>query len=143
MRPDDGRVVSNFTVQALSNRPITIYGTGKQTRSFCYVEDFITGLNRLMETSNDVTGPINLGNPGEFTMLKLAKLVLELTGSSSKIKFLPLPVDYPEHRRRDIAAAKSALDWELNTQLREGLGQTIAYFDELLASGSGSPLAAE
>ena len=143
MRLDDGRVVSNFIVQALSNRPITVYGTGEQTRSFCYVDDLITGLIRLMETSDDVTGPINLGNPGEFTMLELAKLVLELTGSRSRIKFLPLPADDPEHRRPDIASAKSTLDWEPKMQLREGLCQTIAYFDELLASGSGSPVAAE
>jgi UDP-glucuronate decarboxylase len=143
MRLDDGRVVSNFIVQALRNRPITVYGNGEQTRSFCYVDDLITGLIRLMETADAVTGPVNLGNPAEFTMLELAKLVLELTGSRSGIEFLPLPVDDPEHRRPEIASAKSLLDWEPEMQLREGLARTIAYFDGLLASASGSPVAAE
>ena len=143
MRLDDGRVVSNFIVQALRNRPITVYGNGEQTRSFCYVDDLITGLIRLMETVDAVTGPVNLGNPAEFTMLELAELVLELTGSRSRIEFLPLPVDDPEHRRPDIASAKSLLDWEPEMQLREGLARTIAYFDGLLASASGSPVAAE
>jgi UDP-glucuronate decarboxylase len=143
MRLDDGRVVSNFIVQALRNRPITVYGNGEQTRSFCYVDDLITGLTRLMDSSDAVTGPVNLGNPAEFTMLELAKLVLELTGSRSRIEFLPLPVDDPEHRRPEIASAKSLLDWEPKMQLREGLGQTIAYFERLLASASGSPVAAE
>ncbi|MGB3899577.1 MAG: UDP-glucuronic acid decarboxylase family protein [Mesorhizobium sp.] len=143
MRLDDGRVVSNFIVQALRNRPITVYGNGEQTRSFCYVDDLITGLIRLMETVDAVTGPVNLGNPAEFTMLELAELVLELTGSRSRIEFLPLPVDDPEHRRPEIASAKSLLDWEPEMQLREGLARTIAYFDGLLASASGSPVAAE
>jgi UDP-glucuronate decarboxylase len=143
MRPDDGRVISNFIVQALRNEPITVYGDGEQTRSFCYVDDLITGLIRLMETPDDVTGPINLGNPGEFTMLELAKLVLKLAGSRSEIKFLPLPVDDPQHRRPDIALAKSVLDWTPKTQLGEGLGRTIAYFDKLLASERSSHLAAE
>ncbi|MDW6022004.1 UDP-glucuronic acid decarboxylase family protein [Mesorhizobium sp. BAC0120] len=144
MRPDDGRVVSNFIVQALQNQPITVYGSGEQTRSFCYVDDLITGLIRLMGTSDDVTGPINLGNPAEFTMLELARLVLELTGSRSEIKFLALPVDDPQHRRPDISLAKTALDWTPQTPLREGLGSTIAYFDRLLASGQSSGhLAAE
>ena len=143
MRLDDGRVVSNFIIQALRNRPITVYGNGEQTRSFCYVDDLITGLIRLMETVDAVTGPVNLGNPAEFTMLELAELVLELTGSRSRIEFLPLPVDDPEHRRPEIASAKSLLDWEPEMQLREGLARTIAYFDGLLASASGSPVAAE
>jgi len=144
MHPDDGRVVSNFIVQALRNQPITIYGDGMQTRSFCYVDDLITGLISLMETSDEVTGPINIGNPGEFTMLELAKLVLELTGSScSKIKFLPLPVDDPKQRQPDITVAKEVLGWTPHTQLREGLGRTIAYFDELLTSGRSGHIAAE
>jgi UDP-glucuronate decarboxylase len=144
MRPDDGRVVSNFIVQALKNQPITIYGSGEQTRSFCYVDDLMVGLTHLMSTSDDITGPVNLGNPAEFTMLELAKLVLELTGSRSEIDFLPLPVDDPQHRRPDITYAKATLDWAPRTPLREGLGHTIAYFDRLLASGQSSGhLAAE
>lgn len=137
MHPDDGRVVSNFIVQALRNQPITIYGDGEQTRSFCYVEDLITGLIRLMETADEVTGPINLGNPAEFTMLELARLVLELTGSRSEISFLPLPVDDPRHRQPDIGQAKAMLGWAPETPLREGIGRTIAYFDKLLTSGRG------
>jgi UDP-glucuronate decarboxylase len=144
MRPDDGRVVSNFIVQALQNQPITVYGNGEQTRSFCYVDDLITGLTRLMSTSDDITGPVNLGNPAEFTMLELAELIVELTGSRSEIKFLPLPVDDPKHRRPDITYAKATLDWAPQTPLREGLGSTIAYFDRLLASErSSGHLAAE
>ncbi|MBS3647225.1 SDR family oxidoreductase [Pseudaminobacter sp. 19-2017] len=143
MRPDDGRVISNFIVQALRNEPITVYGDGEQTRSFCYVDDLITGLIRLMETPDEVTGPMNLGNPGEFTMLELAELVLELTGSRSEIHHLPLPVDDPKYRRPDIALARSTCDWEPQTQLREGLGKTIAYFDSLLASERSTRLAAE
>lgn len=135
MHPDDGRVVSNFIVQALRNQPITIYGDGEQTRSFCYVEDLITGLIRLMETADEVTGPINLGNPTEFTMLELARLVLELAGSRSEISFLPLPVDDPRHRQPDIGQAKAMLGWAPETPLREGIGRTIAYFDRLLSSG--------
>jgi UDP-glucuronate decarboxylase len=143
MHPDDGRVVSNFIVQALHNQPITIYGDGTQTRSFCYVDDLITGLISLMETSDEITGPINIGNPGEFTMLELAKLVLELTGSGSKIKFLPLPVDDPKQRQPDISVAKDVLGWTPRTQLREGLGKTIAYFDRLLSSNRSGHIAAE
>lgn len=133
MRPDDGRVVSNFIVQALHNEPITVYGTGRQTRSLCYVDDLITGLCRLMATDDDVTGPINLGSTGEFTMLGLAELIIELTGSRSRIAHLPLPVDDPGQRQPDIGLAMRELGWEPRTQLREGLVRTIAYFDRLLS----------
>lgn len=143
MRPDDGRVVSNFIVQALQNEPITIYGTGGQTRSFCYVEDLIDGLIRLMHSPDEVTGPINLGNPIEFTMLELAQLVIDLTGSQSRIEFLPLPPDDPKQRQPDIGLATRLLDWKPRTQLRDGLSKTIAYFDELLSSGYRPPAAAE
>ncbi|MFE0017823.1 UDP-glucuronic acid decarboxylase family protein [Mesorhizobium sp. NPDC059054] len=143
MHPDDGRVVSNFIVQALRNQSITIYGDGTQTRSFCYVDDLITGLISLMETSDEVTGPINIGNPGEFTMLELAELVLELTGSRSKIEFLPLPIDDPRQRQPDISVAKDVLGWTPRTPLREGLGKTIAYFDGLLSSNRSGHVAAE
>jgi UDP-glucuronate decarboxylase len=144
MRPDDGRVVSNFIVQALRNQPITVYGSGEQTRSFCYVDDLISGLIRLMASSDDITGPVNLGNPVEFTMLELASLVLDLTGSRSEIRFLPLPVDDPKQRQPDITHAKAKLGWRPRTPLREGLGKTIAYFERLLASGSsGHHIAAE
>jgi UDP-glucuronate decarboxylase len=143
MSPDDGRVISNFIVQALQGEPITVYGTGEQTRSFCYVDDLIDGLVRLMQTADDVTGPINLGNPVEFTMLELAKLVIELTGSRSKIRFLPLPVDDPRQRQPDIERAKSQLDWTPRIQLRQGLAKTIAYFEDQLSSGHLHPAAAE
>ncbi|MDB5683667.1 MAG: family oxidoreductase [Sphingomonas bacterium] len=132
MRPDDGRVVSNFIVQALENKPITIYGSGEQTRSFCFVTDLIDGFVRLMRSSKDVTGPINLGNPGEFTMIELAKLVVELTGSRSAIEHRPLPTDDPRQRRPDISRAQEVLGWEPKVALREGLVETIRYFDELL-----------
>jgi UDP-glucuronate decarboxylase len=111
MRPNDGRVVSNFIVQALTNRPITIYGDGQQTRSFCYVDDLIDGLVKLMNTSDDITGPINLGNPTEFTMLQLAKLVIELTGSRSAIEFNPPPIDDPKQRQPNIKLARDTLGW--------------------------------
>lgn len=143
MRPDDGRVVSNFIVQALRNNPITVYGTGEQTRSFCYVDDLIDGLVRLMRTDDDVTGPINLGNPVEFTMLELAKLVIDITGSRSRIRFLSLPVDDPRQRQPDIGLAKSQLGWKPRVQLREGLAKTTAYFEDLLSSGQAHPVAAE
>ncbi|TAN02407.1 MAG: SDR family oxidoreductase [Rhizobiaceae bacterium] len=144
MRPDDGRVISNFVVQALQNQPITVYGDGSQTRSFCYVDDLISGLVRLMGTPDEITGPVNLGNPAEFTMLELADLVRELTGSRSEIRFMPLPVDDPRHRRPDIGNAVAALDWAPETPLREGLGKTIAYFDKQLTSPRGRhQLAAE
>ena len=128
MHPHDGRVVSNFIVQALKNEPITIYGSGKQTRSFCYVDDLIGALIRLMETPADFTGPVNLGNPGEFTILGLATKVIELTGSRSEIVFKPLPGDDPVQRQPDISLAKQVLQWEPAVALDEGLRQTIAYF---------------
>lgn len=132
MHPNDGRVVSNFIVQALKNEPITIYGDGMQTRSFCYVDDMIEGFVRLMNSSDDITGPMNLGNPGEFTMLELAEKVRELAGSSSTLVRLPLPVDDPKQRQPDIALAQNVLDWEPKVPLEEGLKKTIAYFDELM-----------
>ncbi|ASW10264.1 UDP-glucuronic acid decarboxylase family protein [Rhizobium sp. 11515TR] len=143
MRPDDGRVVSNFIVQALQNKPITVYGSGQQTRSFCYVDDLIDGLVRLMRTKDEITGPINLGNPAEFTMLELANLAIELTGSRSVIKYLPLPADDPRQRQPDIGVASRELGWKPKVQLKAGLGKTIAYFEELLSSGRSHAIAAE
>ncbi|MCZ3374990.1 MULTISPECIES: UDP-glucuronic acid decarboxylase family protein [unclassified Rhizobium] len=143
MRPDDGRVVSNFIVQALQNKPITVYGSGQQTRSFCYVDDLIDGLVRLMGTMDEITGPINLGNPAEFTMLELANLAIELTGSRSAIKYLPLPADDPRQRQPDIGVASRELGWKPKVQLKAGLGKTIAYFEELLSSGRSRAIAAE
>ena len=131
MHPNDGRVVSNFVMSALHGRPITIYGEGQQTRSFCYVDDLIEALVRFMATDHDVTGPINLGNPGEFTMIELANLVLELTGSTSQLVHEPLPVDDPARRRPDITRAKETLGWEPTIPLREGLGRTIEHFRTL------------
>ena len=128
MHPNDGRVVSNFIVQALRGEDITIYGDGQQTRSFCYVDDLVRGLMALMATGDEVTGPINLGNPGEFTMLELAELAIELTGSSSKLQFQPLPQDDPRQRQPDIARAKADLGWDVTVALRDGLGKTIDYF---------------
>jgi UDP-glucuronate decarboxylase len=136
MAPDDGRVVSNFIVHALKGLPITIYGDGLQTRSFCYVDDLIEGFVRFMESPAELTGPVNLGNPGEFTIKELAELVVELTGSRSKLAYLPLPQDDPRQRRPDIALAREGLGWEPTVALREGLLGTIAYFDRLLASAS-------
>jgi UDP-glucuronate decarboxylase len=133
MHPNDGRVVSNFIVQALLGRDITIYGEGSQTRSFCYVDDLVDGLIRLMGTSHDVTGPVNIGNPDEFTILELASTVISLTGSSSKIIHKPLPQDDPRQRRPDISMADKELSWAPKTKLKEGLVQTIAYFDNLLS----------
>lgn len=133
MHPNDGRVVSNFIVQALQSEPITIYGDGTQTRSFCYVDDLIESFLRLMNTSDDVTGPINLGNPCEFTMIELAQKICDLTGSRSKLIHKPLPVDDPKQRKPDIKLAKQALGWEPKITLEEGLKPTIAYFDLLLA----------
>lgn len=132
MHPHDGRVVSNFIVQALKNQPITIFGKGGQTRSFCYVDDLIEGLIRLMATPIEFTGPVNLGNPGEFTIRELAEKVIDLTGSHSTLVFEPLPSDDPTQRKPDISLAKFTLDWEPKIQLKEGLIQTIAYFDTLL-----------
>jgi UDP-glucuronate decarboxylase len=134
MHPNDGRVVSNFIVQALRGENITIYGDGSQTRSFCYVDDLIEGFVRLMSTDPGVTGPINLGNPGEFTMLELAEKVLSLVGGKSKISFHPLPVDDPKQRQPDIAMAKSLLSWEPKICLEDGLKETIKYFRKLLVS---------
>jgi len=128
MHPHDGRVVSNFVVQALNGEPITIYGEGTQTRSFCYVDDLIDGLVRLMETADDFTGPINIGNPDEFTVRELAELVLEKTGSASKLVFEPLPTDDPQQRQPDIGLAREILDWRPVTPLEQGLDHTIAYF---------------
>jgi len=132
MHPNDGRVVSNFIVQALLGRDITVFGDGLQTRSFCYVDDLIDGLIRLMHTPDDVIGPINIGNPREFSMLELASLVIELTGSRSRIGHRPLPQDDPRQRRPDISKAHELLNWAPRTALKEGLIRTIAYFEELL-----------
>ncbi len=134
MQPNDGRVVSNFILQALLGKPITIYGDGSQTRSFCYVDDLIEGLIRLMNTDDDFTGPVNLGNPEEVRILELAELILELTGSKSEIKFLPLPADDPKKRCPDITLAKKNLNWEPKIPLKEGLKKTIDYFDDCLSS---------
>jgi UDP-glucuronate decarboxylase len=131
MHPKDGRVVSNFIMQALSGEEITIYGDGKQTRSFCYVDDLIDGFVRLMASPRDTTGPVNLGNPVEFTMIELAEHVLKLTGSKSKLKHLPLPADDPKQRRPDIGTAKKLLSWEPKVPLAEGLRQTVDYFRNL------------
>ena len=128
MHPNDGRVVSNFIVQALKGEPITIFGEGKQTRSFCYVDDLIEAFIRLMATADDVTGPVNLGNPGEFTILELAQKIIELTGSKSELVFHPLPSDDPAQRKPDITLAVSALGWEPGIALEQGLLKTIEYF---------------
>jgi UDP-glucuronate decarboxylase len=133
MHPNDGRVVSNFIVQALLGRDITVYGDGSQTRSFCYVDDLIDGLFRLMATRADVTGPMNIGNPAEFSMVELATMVIDLTGSRSRIVHRPRPEDDPEQRRPDISRAQELLDWKPRTMLKEGLTRTIAYFDQLLS----------
>ena len=134
MHPNDGRVVSNFIVQALRGEPITIYGDGAQTRSFCYVDDLVDAFMLLMDSPADVTGPINLGNPNELTILELAERVIELTGSRSKIERRPLPVDDPRKRKPDITRTKTHLGWEPRVSLEEGLPKTIAYFDVLLRS---------
>ena len=135
MHPSDGRVVSNFVMQALQNENITIYGDGHQTRSFCYVEDLVDGLIRLMESSDDVSGPINLGNPNEFTIRELAEVIIDLTGSASKIVHRPLPTDDPRQRKPDISKASELLNWQPKLPLREGLAKTIGYFEDLLAAG--------
>ena len=132
MHPNDGRVVSNFVVSALTGRPITIYGEGQQTRSFCYVDDLIEGLVAMMATGDDVTGPINLGNPGEFTIAELARMVLERIDTDSSIEYLPLPTDDPIRRQPDITRARTTLGWEPTIPLTEGLDRTIAYFRETL-----------
>ncbi len=133
MHPNDGRVVSNFIVQALQGKPITVYGDGRQTRSFCYVDDLVDALIRLMNTADDFTGPVNTGNPNEFTILELAQKVIKMTGSHSEILFNPLPSDDPVQRCPDISLAKEKLGWEPAVKLEDGLVKTIAYFKELLA----------
>jgi UDP-glucuronate decarboxylase len=139
MHPNDGRVVSNFIVQALQGHEITIYGEGTQTRSFCYVDDLIEALVLMMETPSDVTGPINVGNPQEFTIRELAELIIKLTGTKSKLRFEPLPSDDPRQRRPDISEAKLTLKWEPKTQLLEGLTKTIAYFENMLRKEVSAP----
>ncbi|MBW1697490.1 MAG: SDR family oxidoreductase [Deltaproteobacteria bacterium] len=134
MHLNDGRVVSNFIVQALQGKPLTVFGNGKQSRSFCYVDDLIEGIIRLFNSADDVTGPINIGNPEEFTILELAELVQELTGSKSEIVFMPLPADDPRQRRPDIGKARQILRWEPKIPLKEGLEKTISYFDDILRS---------
>ncbi|MBV9518483.1 MAG: SDR family oxidoreductase [Hyphomicrobiales bacterium] len=138
IHPNDGRVVSNFVVQALQNMDITVYGDGSHTRSFCYVDDLVDGFLGLMGTPDEVTGPVNLGNPGEFTIRELAEEVIELTDSSSRIIHLPLPVDDPRQRRPDISKANELFGWKPVVPLREGLSKTIAYFDRLLSGDSVS-----
>jgi UDP-glucuronate decarboxylase len=132
MHPNDGRVVSNFIVQAIRGEPITVYGEGAQTRSFCYVDDLVDALMRLMATGDDFTGPVNVGNPGEFTILQLAQRVIALTGSKSKIVKKPLPSDDPMQRQPDLTLARSKLGWEPTTQLDDGLKKTIAYFEAVV-----------
>jgi len=129
MQSNDGRVVSNFILQALQNQPITIYGKGLQTRSFCYVDDLIRGMHAMMQTEKGVTGPINLGNPVEYSMIQLAENIIDLTGSRSKLVFKPLPQDDPQQRQPDISQARKLLNWEPITELREGLKKTIEYFE--------------
>ena len=132
MHPNDGRVVSNFVIQALKGEPITLYGDGSQTRAFCFVDDLVEGFIRLMDTPDDITGPVNLGNPVERTVKNLAERVIALTGSKSQIVYKPLPVDDPKQRCPDISLAKSLLKWEPSVALDEGLGKTIAYFRKLM-----------
>jgi len=132
MHPDDGRVISNFILQALRNEPITIYGDGSQTRSFCYVDDMVDGLIRLMNTSDDFTGPVNLGNPSEISILQLAQKIIQMTGSMSEIAFRPLPADDPRQRQPLIDLAKEKLGWSPKVPLEEGLKKTVAYFQEII-----------
>jgi len=136
MHPNDGRVVSNFIVQALNGDELTIYGDGSQTRSFCYVDDLIDGFLALMNTSNEVTGPINLGNPDNRTILELAEKIIDLTGSNSKLSYKKLPSDDPVRRQPDISLARTALNWEPSIELDDGLKTTIAYFDDLLSAAA-------
>src|SRR3982751_1874669 len=135
MHPSDGRVVSNFIMQALRNESITIYGDGAQTRSLCYVDDLIDGLVRLMESAPEVTGPINLGNPHELSIAEIAETIVRLTGSKSKLVFEPLPEDDPRQRRPDITQARTVLGWEPKTDVEEGLRRTIDYFRGMLREG--------
>jgi UDP-glucuronate decarboxylase len=139
MHPNDGRVVSNFIIQALQNQDITLYGDGSQTRSFCYVDDLVDGMIRMMETPSTVTGPVNLGNPAEFTIRQLAELVISLTGSSSKIVSHPLPQDDPRQRCPDISKARELLNWKPTVPLQEGLLATINYFDGVLSAHQSAP----
>lgn len=143
MHPKDGRVVSNFIVQALRNEPITLYGDGSQTRSFCYVDDLVDGLVRLMNVDGDVVGPVNLGNPHEISVRDLAETIIELTGSRSALDFRPLPADDPRQRCPDIGRASELLHWKPRVELREGLSRTIAYFDQLLAQAPAAPQSLE
>ncbi len=136
MHPNDGRVVSNFIVQALRGEPITIYGSGEQTRSFCYVDDQIDGMIKLMKTSDEFTGPVNMGNPQEFRIIDLAEQIIDLTGAGSKLVKADLPSDDPKQRCPDITRAREELDWEPRVPLREGLTKTIAYFEQLMAEGT-------
>jgi UDP-glucuronate decarboxylase len=138
MHPQDGRVISNFIVQALQGEDLTVYGNGEQTRSFCYVDDLIDGLVALMQSPDGVVGPVNLGNPGEYTVLELAEMILKLTGGRSKIVFKPLPQDDPTQRQPDITVARSTLGWEPKVPLQEGLERTIAYFRTLLHTDNGA-----
>ena len=140
MHPNDGRVVSNFIVQALTNQPITIYGDGSQTRSFCFVDDLIAGLTSLMESGPEITGPINLGNPHEFTIIELADMIVEMTGSKTKIINESLPTDDPKQRQPDITRAKEILDWTPRVELREGLARTIQYFEDLISRSGVSSI---
>ena len=133
MHPNDGRVVSNFVVQALRNEPITVFGEGTQTRSFCFVDDLVAAIIAFMHCTDDFPGPINLGNPNEVTMLELAERIIRLTNSKSRVEFRPLPIDDPERRRPDISVARARLRWQPTTQLEEGLRKTIGYFDQRLA----------
>jgi len=137
MHPRDGRVVSSFIMQALRNEAITIYGEGHQSRSFCYVDDLVEGLTRLMDTDESTTGPVNIGNPAELTIRQLAEKIIELTGSRSKLSFHPLPQDDPEQRQPDISLARSLLDWSPRTELEDGLLKTIAYFEDFLRQSTG------
>lgn len=136
MHPNDGRVISNFIIQALKNEPITIYGDGSQTRAFCYVDDMVEAFIQFMATSKNVTGPLNLGNPNEFSMLELAEKIIMMTGSSSQINFHPLPVDDPKQRQPDISLAKNLINWQPNILLEEGLAKTIAYFEQLITQST-------
>jgi UDP-glucuronate decarboxylase len=138
MHPNDGRVVSNFIMQALKGDDITIYGDGTQTRSFCYVDDLVGAMVRAMNTPDEFTGPVNVGNPREFTILQLAELVLKLSGSKSKLVFKPLPADDPRQRQPDISLAKQALSWSPTTEIEQGLEQTIRYFKEKVAHGGSA-----
>jgi UDP-glucuronate decarboxylase len=136
MHPNDGRVVSNFIVQALQGKPITIYGDGNQTRSFCFVDDLIQGFIAFMATPDDVTGPVNLGNPTEFTIRQLAEQIIEKTGSRSTLECLPLPQDDPRQRKPDITYAQQLMNWQPSTSLSLGLDRTVQYFDKLLSGNS-------